>query len=196
MEHSLISERELNDITNTMVKYIVTVGKSLHERFPEMDIIIENTSILDPSLRQLQKASIKLLTDRFHTGKELFVFDSSIIESEYAMYRNYATLDLQYQICQSIVKFWCQLYETEEYKQLASLALLLLSISPSSVMCERGFSVMNYIINEYRTLITQENLNSCMSIAMSTMTFQTFLFIGCCSEFFFVFHYIFQYDLV
>ena len=166
MEHSLISERELNDITNTMVKYIVTVGMSLHERFPEMDFVIENTSFLDPSLRQLQKASIKLLTDRFHTGKESFVFDSSIIGSEYAMYRNDATLDLQYQKCKSIIKFWCQLYETEEYKQLAFLALLLLSISPSSVLCERGFSVMNYIKNEYRTLLTQENLNSCMSIAM------------------------------
>ena len=71
-----------------MVKYIVTVGKSLHEQFPEMDFIIENTSFLDPSLRQLQQASIKLLTDRFHTGKEPFVFDSSIIGSEYAMYRN------------------------------------------------------------------------------------------------------------
>ena len=41
------------------------------------------------------------------------------------------------------------LFEGDEYKELASLAMLLLSISPTSVICERGFSVMNYVKNQY-----------------------------------------------
>ena len=62
-------------------------------------------------------------------------------------------------------KFWYALYEGEDYKDLAKLALLLLSISPTSVICEREFSTMNYIKNEFRSVLTHEHLKSCMSIA-------------------------------
>ena len=44
--------------------------------------------------------------------------------------------------------------QLEEYSELAKLALLLLSISPDSVACERGFSCMNFIKNEYRSRLT------------------------------------------
>ena len=75
------------------------------------------------------------------------------------------------------VVFWCQLYEEGDYKELA---LLLLSISPTSVLCERGFSTMracmNYVKNEFRSLLTQENLNACMSLGMTSHSVHTFPF--------------------
>ena len=71
------------------------------------------------------------------------------------------------------VVFWCQLYEEGDYKELASLALLLLSLSPTSVICKQGFSTMNY---EFRSLLTQEKLNACMSLGMTLYTVHTFPF--------------------
>lgn len=74
-------------------------------------------------------------------------------------------MDLKFNLCGGdIVKFWCHLYKNEgdEYRELSSLALLLLSIFPTSVLCERG---MNYVKNEYRSVMT---LNACLSIIMYT----------------------------
>ena len=77
-------------------------------------------------------------------------------------------------MCNSIsaVKFWCELFDGDEYKELASLGLLLLSISPTSVICERGFSVMNYVKNQYRSVLT----HACMVISMTNQTVTNFPF--------------------
>ena len=48
--------------------------------------------------------------------------------------------------------------------------------APTSVICERGFSVMNYVKNEYRSRLTQENLNATVAIAMADYTVGTFPF--------------------
>ena len=62
------------------------------------------------------------------------------------IYQNDSTLDFQYQLAENdVIKFWCELHKGD-YKELSSLALLLI-ISPTSVVCERGFSVMNYVKN-------------------------------------------------
>ena len=74
------------------------------------------------------------------------------------------------------MKFWCELYRGDEYKELATVALLLLVISPTSVICERGFSIMNYIKNKYRSTLTQQSLNASMAIAMTDYTVDTFPF--------------------
>ena len=59
------------------------------------------------------------------------------------------------------------------------LAILLLSVSLLSVICERGFSSMNYIKNEFRSVLSQENLNACMSIALCKHTPDIFPFFHC-----------------
>ena len=76
------------------------------------------------------------------------------------------------------MKFWCQLYKEEDYKELASLAFKLLVISPTSIIYERGFSVMNYVKNEFRSLLTQTNLNACIAVAMTEETVETFPFLS------------------
>ena len=139
VEHSLLTERDLKQAKETMVSYVEKVATSLIERFPEMDFIIDNASFLDPSIRQFQKASIPTLIDRFTNGTDSFSFDTSLISTQYTMNRNDASLDLSYKLCQKDqVKIWCELRESDDYKELATLAILLLSISPTSVICERG----------------------------------------------------------
>ena len=64
------------------------------------------------------------------------------------------------------MKFFIKLYKDDDYNELARLALLVLCISPDAVTCERGFSNMNFIKNQYRTRLTQDKLNACMALAM------------------------------
>ena len=83
-------------------------------------------------------------------------------------------MGMEFNLCGGdIVKFWWHLCNNkgDEYKELSSLALLLLSIS-----CERGFSIMNYAKNEYRSVLTQENLNACLAVCMCSLSVQTFPF--------------------
>ena len=177
IEHSLLSGRELETAKKIMYDYIVTIGKALERRFPELDFIVKNMAFLDPTIRSLQRPYLEALQSKFHTGNDPFEFDCSKLSSQYRMYENYVTIDIQYELCgKDHIKFWCQLYMEEEYEELASLALLLLVISPTSVICERGFSVMNYVKSEYRSALTHQNLNAAMSIAMTAFTVDTFPF--------------------
>ena len=145
-----------------------------------MDFIIGNTSFLDPSLRQLHRANIPALVERFNTDTDPCNFDVSVISTQYTMYQNDLSLDFSYGLCQkNQVTFWCKLYESDDYKDLAKLAILLLSVSSSSVICEHGFNSMNYMKNEFRSVLSQENLNACMSIALCKHTPDTFPFFRC-----------------
>ena len=176
-EHALLTERKVNGAKQVMYNYIVTTGKALERRFPEMDLIVRNTAFIDPAVRSLQQPDIQLLAEKFHTGQPPFVFDSNVLKSQYRLYINDTTQDFQYELCaKDYVRFWCKLFSGEEFKELATLALLLLTISPTSVICERGFSVMNYVKNEFRSVLTQENLNACMALALTDHTVDTFPF--------------------
>ena len=81
IEHSLLTERELKAVKETMLLYVETVSLSLIDRFPEMDFIIDNTSFLDPSLRQLHRANIPALVERFNTNTDQCNFDVSVIST-------------------------------------------------------------------------------------------------------------------
>ena len=127
VEHSLLTERDLRKAKETMVSYINAVATSLIERFPEMDFVIENTSFLDPSLRKSQKANILNLIERFRNNSKPFDFDTSVISTQYAMYHNDSSLGLSYELCdKDQVKFWCELHESDDYKELATFTILLL----------------------------------------------------------------------
>jgi hypothetical protein len=152
-----------------MYNYIIAVGRALERKFPDMNFIIENTAFLDPAIRKLQQPDMQALADKFP-----FQVDASILSSQHRLYQNDSALDFQYQLSgKDHVKFWCALYKEEDYKELASVALALLVISPTSVICERGFSVVNYVKNEFRSLLTQQNFNASMAIAMTNYTIET-----------------------
>ena len=104
-----------------------------------------------------------------------------VLTSQYKLFPNDTTVDFQFElVSKDNVKFWCALQKGDEYMELELLALLLmvisLVISPTSVLCERGFSVMNYVKSEFRSVLTQQHLNACMGIAMTDFTIETFPF--------------------
>ena len=71
-------------------------------------------------------------------------------------------------------RFWCQLYKIEQYKELAKLAVLVMTLTPDTVECKRGFSCMNYIKNELRSNLTATNLNSAIAIGQKLEQFKNF----------------------
>ena len=176
-DHALMSERELHEAKQIMYSYIVTVGKALENRFPDMNFIVENTAFINPALRKFQEPDLLALSTKFQTDYSPFQSSHDVLTYQMRTYQNDSTLDFQFQLAENdLVKFWCELHTGEDYKELSSLALLLLIISPTSVVCERGFSVMNYVKNEFRSVLTQENLNACMALAMTEHTIDSFPF--------------------
>ena len=127
-------------------------------------------------MRGLQKPNIPALVNRFNREDGAVTFSVDSVKRQFQFFLNDSTIEIEMNLCGGdIVKFWCHLYKNEEdeYKELSSLALLLLSISPTSVLCERGFSIMNYV---YRSVMTQENLNACLAIGMLSQSVQSFPF--------------------
>ena len=94
------------------------------------------------------------------------------------MYRNDSSLDLSFELCQKTKSSFgvSSMKATKNYKELATLAMLLLSVSPcTSVICELAFSSMNYIKNEFRSVLSQAYLNACMSIVLCNYSSCRFL---------------------
>ena len=134
-----------------------------------MEFMVSNTAFLNPLMRNLQKPDIPALVNRFSQDSGAVTFSVDTVKTV-SIFLNDSTVDIEMNLCGGdIVKFWCHLYKNEEdeYKELSSLALLLLSISPTSVLCERGFSTMNYIKNNYRSVMVQDNLNACLAIGLN-----------------------------
>ena len=63
-----------------------------------------------------------------------------------------------------------------QYKELAKLAILVLTLAPDTVECEWGFSGMNYIKNELRSILTQANLNAAVAVATDKRSVSEFPF--------------------
>ena len=176
-DHALLTTAQLNAASKVMYDYIYKIAVSIEKRFPEIDFMLTNTAFLEPPLRNLQQLDMQAMLKSFWARKWPRCFPIDKVIMQFRFYQNDSSIDIQFSACKKDpVVFWCQLYEEGDYKELASLALLLLSISPTSVLCERGFSTMNYVKNEFRSLLTQENLNACMSLGMTLHSVRTFPF--------------------
>ena len=96
---------------------------------------------------------------------------------QHSTFVNDSTLDFVFECTckKNAAMFFIHLYnEAEVYTELAKLALLLLTISPDSAACERGFNSMNFIKNEYWSRLNSENLNACMALAQDTRSVHDF----------------------
>ena len=89
----------------------------------------------------LQTPDIPALVQRFSQDNGPVTFSIESVKRQCQFFTNDSTMDKEFNFCGGdIVKFLYHLYSNEgdEYKELSSLALLLLSISPTSLLCERG----------------------------------------------------------
>ena len=121
-----------------MYDYIYKIAESIEKRFPEIDFMVTNTAFLEPPLRNLQQPDMQAMLNRFRQESGPLTFPLDRVIMQFCLYQNDSSIDILFRTCnKDPVVFRCQLYEESDYKELASLALLLFSISPASVLCER-----------------------------------------------------------
>ena len=178
---------EQRQVLKNCQAYIIQVAKSLEQRFPEANFIITTCSFLFPPRRKHQIISIQAVLERFDNK----FFDFNAEERGYHSYRNVDLLDYLYEEKYheqhsssggesggNVVGFRCDLYQNfPDYRELAKLAILLMTITPDTCECERGFSVMNYVKNELRTAMTETTLNACMAVGLEKRSLNQFPFV-------------------
>jgi hypothetical protein len=73
--------------------------------------------------------------------------------------------------------FWSGMYKlSETYRELAVVAILILSIFPTTVMCEKSFSTLHSINNKYRNELTNDKLEAALRLALEERSVIEFLF--------------------
>ena len=172
-EHSLLTMTKLKNAKAAMVSYVHAIGLAIEERYPEKKLILGHCAFLEVSRRKFQKCDIGCVIDKFSNGH----INRSLCIQQYTAFMNDSTLDFIYECTckKDSVAFFVYLYtECEEYSELARLALLLLCISPDTVACERGFSTMNFVKNEFRSRLTSQNANACLALAQDCRSVQDF----------------------
>jgi type II secretory pathway component PulC len=55
---------------------------------------------------------------------------------------------------------------SETYKELAIVVILILSIFPTTVMCERSLSALHFIKNKYRNQLNNDNLEATLRLSL------------------------------
>ena len=59
----------------------------------------------------------------------------------------------------------------KKFDYLRLLYAKILSIFPDSYLCESAFSALNFIVNEYRASLTDQNASNCLKIALNDSLF-------------------------
>ena len=151
-----------------MYQFVVTTGKALESRFPELPFVLSNSSFLNPQNRKYSDSDITAVVSKFSNGRFDVLYITKV-KSQYALYRNDDTLGFLAMRCENKAdKYFCALAKLPEYEQFGSLALELLCMSPDTVKCERAFSHMNLMKRKHFAQLTQESLQARMCIYMDS----------------------------
>ena len=161
-ENALLSTAESRIVLKDCHGWLYETVRNLLERFPELTFVTQQLRFVDPVRRDRICCDMDKILDRFNNN----FLDRSVVIREYSLFRNDDTLDVLHEDQEPVSpsQFWCRLYKMGHYKELAKLAILVLTLSPNTVKCEGGFSCMNYIKNELRSTLTQTNLNAAIAI--------------------------------
>ena len=94
---------------------------------------------------------------------------------ELAQFIDVKALDLQFEIINynselELAGDDSDLAILKNFKKLKDLFALAKSIFPNSYSCESSFSSLNYILNEYRSSLTNENMRDCLMTACSCLS--------------------------
>ena len=95
--------------------YILNIEKA--HRFPELDFTVQNSFRRSCNALNAKTGYKTSPVQIWHRKEEPFEFDTGLLSSQYRIYENDVTIDFQYQLRnKDYVKFWCQLYRGDEYK--------------------------------------------------------------------------------
>ncbi|XP_069110145.1 uncharacterized protein [Argopecten irradians] len=178
-----------NDITafkeGVFQKYLDNVVNNLHERFPDNNIL-EALTIFDPELMDkgdptfyeaVHFQKLQVLAGHFksitcyETVKEEFLSFRFLLAKE-------MMLDLTFQ--ESLLKVATM---EDLYPSLARYAQIALVLPMSTADCERSFSTMNRVKTNLRNRLSQNILNSLMTISIEGQSLGEFDFDSCVKYF-------------
>lgn len=168
-----LSTGQMHVVLRNMYEFVVTTGKALESRFPELPFVISNLSFLNPENRKFSNSDISAVAAKYSSGR----IDVVKVKSQYAFYRNDDTLDFLAMRCDNKPdRYLYLLAQLPECDQFGALALELLCMSPDTVDCERAFSHMNLTKTKHSARITQVNLQARMRIYFDDRTLEEFPF--------------------
>ena len=70
----------------------------------------------------------------------------------------------------NVSDFWINVVPQDQFKNMRATAMILLTMFPSTYICESSFSTMNSIKNQDRNRLTDEHLDQCLRIATTEYT--------------------------
>ena len=163
--HSLLTLRQILDAKKAIFSYVHTAGMALQQHYPDTDFILQHCAFLDVSRHKFIPCDIGKTVDKFSND----YVNQSMRVGQYSTFINDSTLDF---VFECMCKKDKAMFEGEEYSKLPNLALLLQSksTSPDNVACERGYSCMNFIKNEYWSRWISENLNALIVLAQENQS--------------------------
>ena len=136
-DNALLTTSEKQIILRNCHGLLLETTRDLLARFPELDFVVQHLRFVDPRRRERVCCNIEAVLDRFDNN----FFNRASVIQEYALFRNDETLDALLEVDpydESVTpcKFWCQLYKIGQYKELAKLAFLVMTLAPDTVECE------------------------------------------------------------
>jgi hypothetical protein len=121
-----------------VVNYLEALCNELEERLQEFEFFKKTLNFVSSPFQEVCKKFPMMQLGRDEQMRSVF-------------YDKYTTTE----------SFWSGIYKhTETYKELAVVAILILSIFPTTVMCERSFSALHFIKNKYRNQLNHDNLKA------------------------------------
>ena len=174
VENDLLPARQRKAVLVNCMEFLLAAVQNVIDRFPESAFICQSCTFLDPRRLRQTGSNIASVIDRFNND----FFDSGLICQQYTRFRNDDDLGFIFEENDNdITSFWCDIYcNFSEYKELSKLSILILTLSPNTCDCERGFSTLNYVKNEYRSKLTNQNLNACMAVGLEERSVSSFPF--------------------
>lgn len=173
-----ISADQENQLRQRCKNFLIVIVKQLQQRLPDNITILEEIEVFSPQnvLKQLKDSVIPIC--------QHFGIENSVIEKIDLQWR---TINLMiWKNTNSAVIFWAEVNEFKDaagvnpFKELANLALSILSLPWSNAACERIFSQMDLIKNKTRNRINSPMLTSILYIRSGLKRNKK-----CCNDFIF-----------
>ncbi|MGH0122111.1 UNVERIFIED_CONTAM: hypothetical protein FKN15_013030 [Acipenser sinensis] len=142
------------EVKATFIEYAKKLEQAFKSRFPEKELV-KCMLYLDPCNQKPSVSEIQKLAARFikHCGSDGWAVAS---DQKKAEQRNKKSSS------------------EDEYSELARLSLILLTLSPDTCCCERGFSHMNSIKTSTRNRLVNCRVDACLRIATATTSTEDF----------------------
>ena len=149
-----------------MISYMHKVGLALETRFSDESFYADQCSFIEPLKRNFIRCDIKQVLQKVDSRGWLNI-DKLQRQYKTYLFNGFLFTDT----CkQDITKFFLYLFQKEQFSELARLVLL--TVSPDSVACERGISVI--VKNEHRTSLTDLTLNALLALALDNRSVAEF----------------------